>query len=336
MENVAFLPSPILRLCQQRSRAPSIRWVSSAIPPPSLNSLSLPPHWSALLSSPTILTAIKQATHLFEATSTPEPSLSARYLAQAAFVNTPNPHHPYPPSPSPPPHELALFVDLCHQRQYLRTPVQYLVGHWDFHHITLKLKPPVLIPRPETEQLVQFVLDDPSLPSTANILDVGVGSGAILLALLHARPEWTGVGLDPSPTACVLAKENAKILGLERRCRIVQGTMTEVDLGKQFNALVSNPPYIPRREMAALQIEVRGHEDDSALCGGEDGMDVVREVLCEAVNVVTIGGSVWMEVDESHPQRMKRETWKGLKFVQHIHDFCGRPRFVQLRVAEGS
>lgn len=336
MPRFSFLPPPGIQLVRPRSRPLSIRRLFLTIPPSSQRSLSLPPRWSALLSSPTIISAIDQATHLFTATNTPEPSLSARYLAQAAFVATPNPHHPYPPSPPPPPDQLAHFLDLCHQRQHFRTPVQYLVGHWDFHHITLKLRPPVLIPRPETEQLVEFVLEDTSIPPKANVLDVGVGSGAILLALLHARPEWTGVGLDPSPTACALARENAKILGLASRCRIIQGTLTEVDFGRQFHLLVSNPPYIPRKEMAGLQVEVKGHEDEAALCGGEDGMDVVREVLDKAGNVAVMGGSIWMEVDESHPQEMERETWEGLKFVQYKHDFCRRPRFVHMRVEGGN
>lgn len=213
-------------------------------------------------------------------------------------------------------------------------PVQYLVGDWDFHHITLHVRAPVLIPRPETEELVQLVLTDEDLATKqcANVLDVGFGSGCIMLALLTARPGWRAWGVDPAQEAFDLCQHNVKLLSLEDRAIITRGTVSDLQLSCAMDVLVSNPPYIPRREMEALDREVRDHEDYRALCGGEDGMDVIGEVLVKAPRLVKKGGSVWLEVDTSHPTQLGGMHFEGVEFVKRVDDMYGRPRFVHFRV----
>lgn len=212
--------------------------------------------------------------------------------------------------------------------------MQYLVGDWDFHHITLHVRAPVLIPRPETEELVELVLADEELVSEqyAKVLDVGFGSGCIMLALLAARSGWRAWGVDPVQEAFDLCKDNIKLLSLEKRAIIRRGTIGDLQLSHAMDVLVSNPPYIPSREMEGLDREVREHEDYRALCGGEDGMDVISEVLSEAPRLVKKGGSIWLEVDTTHPDQLSEVHYGGVEFVKKVDDMYGRPRFVHFRV----
>lgn len=223
---------------------------------------------------------------------------------------------------------------MCAARADRRTPVQYLVGDWDFHNIILRVRAPTLIPRPETEELVELVLDDDSLPPDARVLDIGTGSGALLLALLHARSGWRGVGVDVARHALDLSVENANLVGVESRARFVEAdaknlTLSALDCSDQFDVIVSNPPYIPAADMGALEPEVAAHEDLAALCGGASGLDVVDDVLGAAPGLLKKGGFVWLEVDTSHPAVLADRKYPGLAFVKGLDDLYGRPRFCQ-------
>lgn len=230
--------------------------------------------------------------------------------------------------------QLSKYVHLCQLRADHRVPVQYLVGEWDFHHITLRVKSPVLIPRPETEELVQLVLEDERIGNhlNAKVLDVGFGSGCIMLALLAARPHWRAWGVDPAQEAYDLCMDNIKLLRLEDRAIITRAKICELQLPCKVDVLVSNPPYIPRSEMESLAREVREHEDQGALCGGEDGMDVIDEVLRNAPRLVRKSGSIWLEVDTTQPDKLSGMMFEAVEFVKKIDDLYGRPRFVHFRV----
>ncbi|KAI0564647.1 hemk methyltransferase family member 1 [Gracilaria domingensis] len=287
--------------------------------------------WHTLSRSTTIRVAVAAATRLLSRSHVAEPALSAQHLAVHAFAGVHTTTQARFSERKPRVHEISRFIHLCKQREQWRTPVQYLVGDWDFHAITLRVRPPVLIPRPETEELVEHLLRDMRQQS-AHIVDVGCGSGAIMLAALAARPGWTATGVDISDAAVRLSKENSRLLGLQQRATIVHGRLSDACAqGGLFDALVSNPPYIPACEMSGLQREVREHEDFGALCGGEDGLEVVREVLQWAAHGVKKGGSIWLEVDTSHPPVLERKQFEHIEYVKSYIDLSGNARFCHLR-----
>lgn len=288
--------------------------------------------WSAVRNSTNIRNAVRAAAKVFQESETPEPFESAEFLAIKSFADVETRAEALGVAKNFGKREIDTFISLCQERAVKRVPIQYLVGDWDFHHITLLVRPPVLIPRPETEELVELLLADVK-QERAHILDVGCGSGAILLASLAARPNWTGVGVDVAKEAIQLSGDNAKLLKMESRAEIVAGRISDVRGRGKFDALVSNPPYIPTKDMASLDAEVKDHEDFRALCGGADGLDVVREIIQGAGDVVKKGGSIWMEVDTSHPKILEKEKFVGIEFVEHFLDLFGNPRFCHWRVS---
>ncbi|EOD35014.1 HemK methyltransferase family member 1 [Emiliania huxleyi CCMP1516] len=224
-------------------------------------------------------------------------------------------------------------------RRLAREPVQYILGDWDFMDLTLEVRPPVLIPRPETEGLVELVAQ--AHGDAAAFLDVGCGTGAIGLALLSRLPAARCVGIDVSASAAALAARNAELCGLDDRysaAAVDGGVAAWRPSDQRFDVVVSNPPYIPRADYEQLEPEVAGHEDERALCGGDDGLDVVREVLLAAPRLLRQGGprAVWLEVDPSHPPLI--EAWLrdarpdlGMELARAEWDVFGRLRFCEVR-----
>jgi release factor glutamine methyltransferase len=168
------------------------------------------------------------------------------------------------------------FQDFVRRRSVLREPVAYILGRRHFRHIELAVDPRALIPRPETELLVEVAL---TLPSGPAVLDVGTGSGAVALALKDERPDLRIAGSDLSPQALALARENGERLGLE------VGWL-EADLlagvPEEFDAILANPPYVRDGDRATLAPEILGHEPASALFSGADGLDAIRLLIDQA------------------------------------------------------
>lgn len=191
--------------------------------------------WGGVSGSKSVSEAVRKATETFRGAGVPEAAASAEWLALSAFRKT-NSGRAMIRHDSSKPREgqLAKFSQLCRLRETKRLPVQYLVGEWDFHHVSLLLRKPVLIPRPETEELVEHVLasdfpagDQGRASGGTRVLDVGCGSGAILAALLVAQPTWYGIGLDISEDAVALAKENVGRLGVDDRCSIEHSSIED-------------------------------------------------------------------------------------------------------------
>jgi len=162
------------------------------------------------------------------------------------------------------------FADFARRRRE-REPVAYILGRKGFRHIELAVDPRVLIPRPETEQVVEAAL---TLPEGARVCDVGTGSGAIALALKHERPDLRVVATDVSADALAVARENAALLGLE--VELVHGDLLSAVPG-DLDAVVSNPPYV--QDGARLAPEIVRYEPALALRAGRDGLDVVRRLV---------------------------------------------------------
>jgi release factor glutamine methyltransferase len=175
-----------------------------------------------------------------------------------------------------------------------REPVAYILGHRDFYGRRFEVTPEVLIPRPDTETLVEHALAQIPLDTPCRVLDVGTGSGAIAVTLAAARPDATITATDISEPALEVAKRNAFLHGVLDRI-----AFEHVDLlraTERYDVVVSNPPYIASAELRELQDEVRMHEPNTALEAGEDGLDVVRRLLDAAKHATDVGAHLLIEI----------------------------------------
>ncbi|XP_073708137.1 MTRF1L release factor glutamine methyltransferase [Garra rufa] len=226
--------------------------------------------------------------------------------------------------------------ELCSKR-LTRMPVQYVIEEWDFRDLTLKMKPPVFIPRPETEELVSLVLEDLRLIQRTDLrcLEVGCGSGAISLSLLHRIPQLRVFALDQSQTAVCLTRENANRLGLQDRLdvhhlNVIKDADTILSKCDPVDFLVSNPPYLLSQDMETLQTEILRFEDHRALDGGLDGLSVIRPILALSSKLLTQRGRVYLEVAPCHPpviQQLIQEMMPELLYLETRYDLSNRPRF---------
>jgi release factor glutamine methyltransferase len=189
------------------------------------------------------------------------------------------------------------------RRREAREPLPYLLGTWEFLGMSFRVGPGVLIPRPETETLVEAVAE--RLPSRARVLDVGAGSGCICAGLARLRPDAAILGLEPSAEALHLARQNIEVLGFGDRVRLIAGRFPEdaTELGP-LDALVSNPPYIPSAEVDVLAPELRRYEPRGALDGGADGLDVLGPLTREGALLVKPGGLFAVEVAQGQAEQV--------------------------------
>ena len=181
-------------------------------------------------------------------------------------------------------------------RRARREPMAHILGRREFWSLTFKVTADTLDPRPDSETLVQAVLDripDPSAP--LRLVDFGTGTGCLLLALLHELPTARGLGIDASAAALVVAQQNAHALGLGSRASFRQGNWDD-GIQPAFDILISNPPYIPSGDIAALQPEVASFEPRLALDGGADGLIAYRRLAPAAVRLLAEGGLAAFEV----------------------------------------
>ena len=209
-------------------------------------------------------------------------------------------------------------------------PVQYVLGRWEFRDLTLKVDRRALIPRPETEQLVDLVLASRQISQTPKplVVDVGTGSGCIILSLARALRDGVFVGLDVSVEALALARENATLTGLAERVLFAESEGCGEFDPASVDVLVSNPPYIPSQTVDGLERHIRDHEPRLALDGGLDGLRVYRALLLDAVMVLKAGGGVFFEIgDDQGPALRTLLEEHGFSEVAIHRDYAGRDRF---------
>ena len=242
----------------------------------------------------TLVQAWTQARKRLEAAGCDGPVIDARLLLEAATGASrtdivTDPHRPLSAD------QTAALESLLVRRE-AREPVSHILGRKGFWKIELKVTADVLTPRPDTETIVDALLK--SLPEDApmRILDLGTGSGAILLALLAERPAWTGVGVDISLQALEVARENIALLRLQDRAALVHASWTEGQPDAAFDAVAANPPYIPSAHIDGLEPEVSVHEPRLALDGGPDGLDPYRLLAPEVLRVLKPGGVFALEI----------------------------------------
>lgn len=219
--------------------------------------------------------------------------------------------------------EVARFADAVAQRA-ARRPVSQIIGRREFWGRDFIVTPDVLDPRPETETLVADALEQPF----ARVLDLGTGSGCILLTLLAERPGATGLGVDASAPALAVAARNAGALGLAGRAELREGDWC-AGLDGPFDLVVSNPPYIAEAEMADLSPEVREHEPRMALTPGGDGLSPYRRIAAGASPLMAPGARLIVECGPTQAQQIARIFDEaGLKSLRILPDLDGRERCV--------
>ena len=215
-----------------------------------------------------------------------------------------------------------------------RTPLQYLTGETEFRSLPFFVNGDVLIPRPETETLVETALTKLRGLPAPRIADVGTGSGCIAVSLTRERPDSRVVATDLSPAAVRVARANALRNGVRDRLRFVVGDLLEAfDPSPLFDAVVSNPPYIPTGEIPSLQPEVRDHEPRLALDGGEDGLRFHRRLAACAGRCLRRGGWLVLEVGDGQIDRVGEILRRSGIFgeVSHRGDMTGVDRVAVAR-----
>lgn len=181
-------------------------------------------------------------------------------------------------------------------RRLVGEPIARIAGHKEFWSRSFKLNADTLVPRPETETLVEAALTIFSeRDAPLRVLDLGTGSGILLAAILAERPHASGVGVDHSESALGIARENLEALGLAGRARLVRGDWSAA-FGQTFDLVIANPPYIPSKEIPALTREVREHDPCLALDGGADGLDAYRKIIVELPHLLSKNGAAVLEL----------------------------------------
>ncbi len=230
------------------------------------------------------------------------------------------------------PERAAELCDLV-ERRLAGEPIQYITGEAEFYGLSFHLNRDVLIPRPETELLVEkaiaFVgkLRQTNEASEPRIVDVGTGSGAIAVALAHALPFAEIAATDISAPAIAVARSNAARNGLADRIRFLEGDLLAPVAGEQFDLIVSNPPYVAEGDRAALDIEVRNYEPAQALFAGGDGLAIYRRLIPASFTSLAAGGILLLEI--GYGQREAIDALLeicGFKEIEFFSDLQGIPR----------
>jgi len=301
----------------------------------------------------TVLALLRWTTEYFEEKGVSEPRASAEILLSHTLGLSRLDlylRHDQPLSPE----ELARFKALILRRR-LGEPVAYLTGHKEFWSLDFFVTPATLIPRPETEVLVEGVLDvfrgggqgipqaekpaqhreDACAPGQRGLaLEVGVGSGAVVVVLARELPEFVWMAVDLAAAALRVAQENARRHGVAERIAFFQGDLLSgIRPSPRFGLLVANLPYVSRGEWEQLPGDIRDYEPQEALLGGEDGLDVLRPLCRQAHRYLQIGGWLALEVGAGQAGRvlgLLGET-KAYDTLKTVNDLQGIPRVVLAR-----
>ena len=274
------------------------------------------------LAAQTAAQAMVAATHRLRAAGVEDPARDARVLlAHAARIEASRVTLIAPEELAP---EIAERYDQLIALRAVRVPVSHLIGEREFYGRRFKVGPEVLDPRPETETLIEAALAVPF----ERVLDLGLGSGCILVTLLAERVTSTGLGVDLSEAACLQASANAVLHRVTERADIRQSDWFSAVTG-QFDLIVSNPPYISLEEMEGLSREVREHEPSLALTDGADGLDCYRRIAPQVMQHLVPGGYVMVEIGPTQGAAVVALfAENGLTGCRIVPDLDGRDRVV--------
>jgi release factor glutamine methyltransferase len=207
-------------------------------------------------------------------------------------------------------------------RRLRHEPVQYITGQQEFYGLTLKVTPAVLVPRPETEHLVEAVLNLLPKNKPLKIADIGTGSGAIAIALAAHLPQAAITALDISPEALAIATINAREHNVAARIRFLQSDLLSAldHEAETFDAIVSNPPYVAESDHATLHPQVRDYEPATALFAGETGLDVYHRLIPQAHNALKPTGLLALEIGHGQQDAIASllQTWRNVSFLNDL------------------
>ena len=222
------------------------------------------------------------------------------------------------------------------------TPVSYLTKKKEFMSLEFHVEPGVLIPRPETEELVEKILEiarkEPEL--SRKIVDVGTGSGAILVSLLYYLPDSKGIGIDISDQAIRVARDNIKKFDLSQRSGLINGDLLEPLLPEkagEIDLVVSNPPYISTKDYENLDKDVKS-EPEKALHAGKDGLDIYKRLIPQAKKLLREDGLLALEIGDKQGEAIENlfSELDGWREFQLLKDGAGKDRFVFMRCGGGN
>ncbi len=226
--------------------------------------------------------------------------------------------------------ERARYRDLI-ERRVAREPLQYLLGWEDFHGLRIVVSPDVLVPRPETEGLVEWALQVLRGLPTPVAADIGTGSGAIACALARSLPDLEVLAVEQAPGALAVASQNVRRLGLAGRVRLLAGDLFAPlgSLSAALDLVVANPPYLPSALISSLPREVSHFEPRPALDGGPDGMAVLRRLIAGAPAVLKPGARLLMEIGEEQAGPLASlMAAEGFSGIEARRDLNGVERFI--------
>ncbi len=277
--------------------------------------------------APTLVSAWKAAQAKLKAGAIDSPAIDARLLLEAATAATrldilADPYRTVTP-------EQQAAFDAMIERRLRREPVSRILGRKGFWKIMLNVTPDVLSPRPDTETILDIAMLAFAPHQAFSVIDLGTGSGAILLALLSERAGATGVGTDISFEALAVAKDNAASLGLDGRATFLRTEWATGFGDDSFDFVVSNPPYIPSDDIAGLDPEVREHDPHLALDGGPDGLQAYRDLAPEIARILKPGGVFAVEIGwDQGPSVLALFRAAGFADAKVVKDLSDRHRVV--------
>ncbi len=218
-------------------------------------------------------------------------------------------------------------------RRASREPLQYIAGKQEFYGLDFAITRDVLIPRPETESIVESAIEILRGKVDSRFCEVGIGSGCIAVSILHRIKTARAVGLDISPEALEIAERNAQTHDVLNRLELKISDVFEILQNEKFDLIASNPPYIPNKEIEGLQAEVRGFEPLAALTDGADGLSIIRKIIVESPQFLNETGFLLMEIGFGQADKVREmfapEIWR---LVDILPDLQGIPRTVKARL----
>lgn len=261
-----------------------------------------------------------------------EPSATSRRDAEVLLMHTLDCDRAWlltHPEASLTPEQTVLY-DQCLERRTRHEPIQYIIGEQEFFGLKFRVTPDVLIPRPETEHLVEALLERVPRNAPLCIADIGTGSGAIAVALAHALPRAQLTALDISPAALAIAQANAERNSVAARIRFLESDLLSAITSERFDAIISNPPYVATTE--ELEPQVRNYEPARALFAGPTGLDIYRRLIPQACAALKPGGWLLLEIGHGQCDALAKllSGWDNISFVA---DLQGIPRVACARRA---
>jgi release factor glutamine methyltransferase len=231
--------------------------------------------------------------------------------------------------------ELNHFKTLI-QRRSKHEPLAYITGFQPFMSLDIFVDRSVLIPRPETEKLVEVAIDlvkrQTESTTPYSVADIGTGSGAIAISLAKYLPDILVIGIDSSSDALKIAHKNANLHNVENRCQFSQGNLLE-PLSEKVDMIISNPPYIPSEVIATLQPEVKDWEPHSALDGGKDGLNFINQLLEKSPLHLKAQAFIIMEIGFDQAEKVKEKALNHFQTIKIIKDYSGKDRIFLGQIA---